>query len=176
MMCGVASADTTIQTARKSLFIKDGSTVQRDSFWTGTIENLDNVTFVGWNFSRKTPQTEVFKNCTNLTFIDCNLVNVKLQSDFIIKGGLAIQKRTYEKDGKNYNEVECADGKTRTYEIIVEQENDVDTKYSDLTKAQKDKIKQDFTDNEIEYQRTTTREVLSNVKKTTNSIITDIIR
>ncbi len=116
LMCGIASAET-IQSARGFVEINDKDTYIGNSFWTGTIENLDDVTFKNVNFSRPTPHTVVFVNCTNLTFIDCNLNNVELQADFTVQGSLTIHQREYELLGKNYREIECGDNKTRTYEI-----------------------------------------------------------
>ena len=118
MLCPQRIEAKTVITARGSLEINDGDTVRKNSMWEGQITGLKDVTFIGWNFARKTPHTEVFVNCLNLTFIDCNLVNVELQSDFIIDGSLIMHKREYEMLGVKYEEIEYRDGKTKTFEVI----------------------------------------------------------
>ncbi len=114
----------TVNSARGQIDIQKGDIVYHQSFWEGQISNLEDVTFVECNFARKQPHTQVFVNCKNLHFIDCNLTNVELQNDFIIQGSLTIHTREYEALGKEYREVECGDNKTRLYERIKIADND----------------------------------------------------
>ena len=151
-MCGVCFANDTVQTARGEVYIEDGTTpftihpktgkkVYSNLMSSGTVENLDDVTFIGWNFSRKIPHEIVFINCTNLTLIECNLVNVEMQADFTADRSLTIHKRKYEMLGKKYTEVECGDNKTRTYREDEDVHDSVEDKFKDFKKEDKDKIK-----------------------------------
>lgn len=149
-----------ITSARGIVTINDGDTYKGNSFWTGTIENLDNVTFIKTNFSRKIPHTDVFVNCTNLIFIDCNLVNVELQADFKTQDSLTIHRREYGNLGINYIEVECGDNKTRTYRIDAETIDTVERDFKTLSVADKDKIKQKYMDDGINYTEDNIEEVL----------------
>ena len=106
-----------IEFSRGMIDVQDGDTISKNMFIKGTIEGLNNVTFIGVHFTRLNPHTKVFINCANLTFIDCNLMNVELQSDFTVKGCLIIHKRKYNMIGVDYEELEYKDGKTKTFRI-----------------------------------------------------------
>lgn len=140
-----------IQSARGVVTINNGDTYKGNSFWTGTIENLDNVTFIETNFGRQIPHTEVFANCTNLKFIDCNLTNVELQDDFIIKGSLTIHVEEYEQNGKRYREVGCGDDITRIYETTTTIVDIIDEEFGSLTDQGKEKIKAKYDEFNIPY-------------------------
>jgi hypothetical protein len=168
LLCSPCLADTTIKTARKQLTIKDGDVLQQDSMWVGTVENISDVTFVKWNFAREVPHTVVFKNCHNLTFIDCNLANVELQDDFTIKGSLTLHVEEYEQNGKKYRKVECGDNKTRIYEKIISDIDVVEKDFPDLTKAQKDLMKQKITDAGGQVIEHTEKQELKTVEDTPN--------
>ncbi len=116
IMCGVCFG-AEITTARGTITINNGDTVQRRSMWEGQIDGIKDVTFIGWNFVRKNPHTVVFTNSSNLTFIDCNLTNVELAQDFIIDGSLVMHKRRYQLLGINYDEIEYKNGKTKVFKI-----------------------------------------------------------
>jgi len=150
----------TIQSERGPVTVENGDTLRQNSAWTGTIENLDDVTFIEWNFSRSVPHTVVFMNCTNLKFIDCNLNNVELQADFEFDGSLTIHQKKYEIAGIKYKEVECGDNKIRTWRIDDIFEDDVEDNFPDMKQKDKDKLKQMYQDDDREYQRTIKKEVL----------------
>jgi len=157
-----------VQSARGIVEINDGDIYRGNSFWTGTIKNLDNVTFVGTNFSRKTPHSEVFINCTNLTFIDCNLNNVELQSDFKHKGSLTIHQREYEMLGIKYKELEDGHGKTKVYELIEEEIDIIERDYSTFNDEQKELIRQKYQEQELPITITEKRTELKTIKETTS--------
>ncbi len=73
---GYCQQSWVIDTARGNQTVTEGDILGQNSMFTGTIDSVSNITFYGWNFSRKT-LTEVFTDCTNITFIDCNLMNVE---------------------------------------------------------------------------------------------------
>ena len=175
LMMGVANAET-VMTARGPREINDGDIVPFNSMWEGQIKNLKDVTFIGWNFSRKTPHTKVFNNCTNLTFIDCNLNNVELQADFTTHGSLTIHQREYELGGKNYREVECGDNKTRTYEMTEEDVDIIERDFGSLTKTDKDKIKAKYDEDGVSYIEHTEEQILTDIKDTPNDKKIEAIR
>lgn len=166
----------TIQTARGPLEVKNGDTLQCNSMWVGTIDGLDKVTFVGWNFSRDIPHTEVFTHCTNLTFIDCNLNNVELQDDFTTQGSLTMHQREYESLGKTYKEVECGDNKIRLYELISEDIDIIERDFGNLTKADKDKIKAELYRDEMGYIEHREEQILISTEDTPSEKIIKGIR
>ena len=98
------------------------------SFWSGTIEGLEDVTFVQWNFARPTWHTEVFINCKNLTFINCNTSNVNLPEDSTIQGGVHGHQNEYEELGINYRKVETIYGKTHKFRLNSISETLLETK------------------------------------------------
>jgi hypothetical protein len=106
-----------ITTARGAITINNGDTVKQRTMPEGQIKGLKDVTFIDWNFTRENPHTEVFVDCSNLTFIDCNLVNVELQDDFIVDSSLTLHKRRYSEIGVDKEEVELRDGTTKIYRI-----------------------------------------------------------
>jgi len=142
MLCPQRIEAKTVITARGSLEINDGDTVRKNSMWEGQITGLKDVTFIGWNFARKTPHTEVFINCSNLTFIDCNLTNVELQTDFIIDGSLIMHKREYEMLGVKYEEIEYKNGRTKEFKVEEIETDIVERDYSELSKEKKDKLRE----------------------------------
>lgn len=157
-----------IQSARGIVEINDGDIYRGNSFWEGTIENLDNVTFVGTNFSRPEPHTEVFINCSNLTFVDCNLVNVELQDDFTTWGSLTIHIEEYEQGNKRYRKVEDGKNKTKMYEKIEEDIDIVERDFPDLKKKDKNKIKEKLKEQNVEVIKHIEREILISVEDTPN--------
>lgn len=157
-----------IQTARGPQTINNGDTVYGNSKWSGTIDGLENVTFVSWNFSQQNPHTQLFINCSNLTFIDCNLNNVELQSDFTVDGCLTIHQRTYKDNGKDYKEIECGDNKTRTYEMTEEDIDVIERDFKTLSLADKQKIRDKYEEEGVETTIRSENQVLVNIEETPN--------
>lgn len=120
------------------------------SFWEGTIEGLEDVTFVQWSFNRNTPHTEVFINCKNLHFIKSSLVNVEIAEDFIVEDSLAMHKEDYEDGGYEYEKIETIYGKTHLRRIEKIQVDIIERDYADLKKADKDKIRADLEEAGVE--------------------------
>lgn len=69
-----------IETGRGTQRISEGDTLKQNSFKSGQLTGINDITFYRWNFARETLET-VFVNCTNITLIDCNLVNVLVPTD-----------------------------------------------------------------------------------------------
>ena len=107
----------TVQTARGPIEITNGSTWHGVNVQQGTIEGLKDVTFIRGMFAREQPHSVVFVNCERLTFIDSNLVNVELQSDFTVKGSLTIHKWQATEGAEQVEYVERGDGKTERWVI-----------------------------------------------------------
>jgi len=159
----------TVNFARGPMEVKNGDTVTGwKSFFEGTIDGLENVTFEKINFSRGVPRTVVFTNCKNLTFIKCNLANVLVPKDSIVEDSLIVQSREYEQLGKTYRKVECKDGKTRTYEVKDEIVDVIDRDYKDLNTDEKEKLKSQYDKLGIEYTEETHEVLLILTEDTPN--------
>lgn len=184
-------ADTIIETARKvrkldeggnpikvdgkfvyipqKITVLDGSIVKGpNSKWHGTIENLDSVVFQNWNFNREIPHTQVFVNCTNLTFIDCSLVNVELQDDFIHQGSLTIHVTECENLGVKYRKVECGDNKIREYDVSEYEIDIVDQEFPELEDNVKEKIRKKYKDDGMETVEKYKKNILVKVEETSD--------
>lgn len=142
ILLGNAYAET-VQTTRGPWEIESNSVVQGPtSLLPGEVmRNLENVTFTAFHVISANPHTERFINCKNLTFIDSNLYNTEIPADFTTIRTLTIHKRFYTDSGKNYEEVECGDNKTRTYEIVDTSVNVIDRDFPLLSSNQKDVIR-----------------------------------
>jgi len=111
----------TIQTARGEIIVQDGEVLKRNTMRDGQIVGLKDVVFNGWNFARPSqPHSEIFVNCENLTFYQCNLTNVEIPADSTVIDCLTIHRKEYNEHGKRYIEIQCGDNKTRTYEVDTE--------------------------------------------------------
>ncbi len=145
--CGAES----ITTSTVVLSVENNDTVggrhEYYSFHEGIIENLENVIFSHWNFSREEPHTKVFKNCKNLKFVKCNLVNVKLQKDFIVEDSLIMHKKKYEENGIKYEEIETIYGKTHKYRIDKNEKEEIETLISVKDTSNDKKITVNIIDN-----------------------------
>jgi len=128
LICGVCFAET-IDTARGTITFENGDVLKRNSMWEGQVENVHDVIFNNWNFARKQPHTEVFVNCSNLAFYQCNLNNVEIPEDATVIDCLTIHQEKKKIEDKDCIIIECGDNKTRTYEIIKE---DIDIVEEDL--------------------------------------------
>lgn len=100
----------------------DGATLYNNSvsYKEPLIENLNDVCFVRWNFQRDIPHTEVFRNCTNLTFVECNLMNVEIPEDAEVIDCLTIHREVKKVGNEIRLIIECGDNKTRTYKVHTE--------------------------------------------------------
>lgn len=166
LLIGSVAFAEPIITARGQIEVNDGDTLKRNSMWEGQVKNLNDVIFIGWNFARKIPHTKVFVNCANLKFIDCNLVNVELQDDFIVDGSLTIHKRFYSIGDENFEEVECGDNKTRTYRIIDEEIDIVDRDFPEFNAGQKKKLRDKLIEQGLETTERLQQIILIDVKET----------
>ncbi len=110
----------TIQSERGEITVKDGDTLTRNSMWSGTVENLNDVFFDSWNFTRQQPHSEVFKNCTNLTFYKCLLTNVEIPKDSTVIDSLTIHREEKVVGNEVHLIIECGDNKTRTYKYVAQ--------------------------------------------------------
>lgn len=131
LICGNAYA-ITMPTARGNLEVADGDVLGGNSMWEGTVKGLNNVTFYDWNFSRQTKQ-EVFINCTNLTFVRCNLRNVIIPKDrdFKIIDCNHFYYREFEQDGQLYAETIHENGDKVTAMVLRETFDVVDREFTD---------------------------------------------
>lgn len=118
-LCWAQTID--LETARGTIKVKKGDTLAQNSKWKGQVIGLEDVTFRNWNFVRKTPHTEIFVNCKNLTFVQCNLTNVEIPKDATVIDSLTIHVEEKKVGNKLHRIVECGDGKTRTY--LIEKED-----------------------------------------------------
>jgi len=139
------------------LQVKDGDILYNNSKWEGLVENLNDVTFVRWNFSRSTPHTEVFKNCTKLSFYQCNLNNVEIPTDSTVIDCLTIHQEEKLVGSEIHRIVECGDNKTRTYLIKKENLDIVEADLLDkgIPKAKIPDIKKAVVDTYIEQGKET---------------------
>jgi hypothetical protein len=124
-----ATADFIVRNRSGELLLEDGKTYKANRTWNdvkkrsegfyaikeGTVENLKDVTFVGWIFNRTDPHTDVFINCKNLTFIDCKLVNVNLDKSFTSIRSDVKHIWEEENDGAILEITENWDNKTRVW-------------------------------------------------------------
>lgn len=185
LFCPVVMAQT-ITTARGDVEVNDGDVVcaplyynkdtegictvkSKVTMWSGTVDGLNDVTFIGCNFSRKSPHSVVFTNSTNLTFIACNMTNVEGQSDFKY-GPRTPHFHVEEKDvaGETHRIVERHDNKTVTY-ILVETEFDlIEEEYGITDPTEKAKISAQWQKEGRPITRTDTAFVEDSVSNTAN--------
>lgn len=163
--CSVCQAGE-VQTARGLRNINNGDVIRKNSMWEGQIKDLEDVTFIGWNFSRLIPHTIVFVNCKNLKFVDCNLNNVELQEDFIVQGCLTIHQETKQVGTEKHRIIECGDNKIRTYKVVDETIDIVERDFPTLSKVNKDKIRTKYEDEGIVTVYTDQQEKLINIGDT----------
>jgi len=140
---GVVAEAQTVQFARGPREVVNG-TVDNPaifqgpfSFWTGGMDDVHDVIFIRGNFSRKVPHTVVFTNSSRLTFINCNLNNVEIQTDFVTKGSLTIHQHEEVIGPDTFVVVERGDNKTSRYRINSSTFDITDEEYPNLTVAER---------------------------------------
>lgn len=160
----------TIQTARGNIEVKSGDVLKYNSMWTGQVDckGEGNITFKGWNFSRKVPHTIVFVNCHDLTFINGNLNNVELQDDFTTKGALTIHQEIKTVGNEQHHIVERGDGKTVTYKVVEIQVDLVEDEFPLLSLEQKNRLRAKYDEEGITHQFTQKEEQFLSIKDTPN--------
>jgi len=165
----------TIDTARGTQEVLEGDVLGQNSYGKTPFSDLNDVTFYKWNFSQEEPETDIFTNCTNITLIGCNLVNVHLPDG---KGFEVIDCLTIQKNEKKYkdfdsdmkNIIKSAYGKTptddevfnitideddnmTTYQIDEEEFDIVERDFAHLSELGRQKIKDNYTEQGIPVMR-----------------------
>lgn len=147
LVCG-SCFGATLETARGTLEVSDGDVFAQNLKATGQIVGLNNVTFHSWNFSRPTKEV-VFVDCTNITIIDSNLMNVIIPEGkgFVLINSSNLYRREFVQDGELYEEVILKDGQKHTSLILRETIDIVERDFGNekgYTQAQRDSIKQSY--------------------------------
>lgn len=107
------AASWDIETNRGTQRINEGDILKCNSMTSGQVKGAKDITFYRWHFARETLEP-VFVDCSDITLIKCNLVNVIIPDDGSVSvvDCLTLRKKrvgdeeiTDTEDGDRYIEV-----------------------------------------------------------------------
>ena len=139
-----------IDTARGVLTINENDVLGHSSKFTGTIENINDVTFYEWNFTRKQKE-EIFINCQNITLINCNLENVIILPDSGVEliNCSHLYRREYTENEITYEEIITHKNEKIIFRKNSEDIDIIERDFGSLPEVEKQKIKDKYIEHNL---------------------------